>query len=1779
MNSRDFRELKPHTRGITFADRPKSTPSRTLSRSISTSNRSSLTSSVTSAPDFTLSLLDIENILHQKISENEEDLTKAFMTLDADQNFTVTKGEFYRVLQNFILPLTQPQFDALLAKIPVNSNGTIPYLEFLTKFHRPGTSLSRVTNMKRRWSCSPASQVLNLNEIEIQLRNTISKNMKTIVRSCRLFDYNQNGQIQKHELRRILETHCFKMKNEEYEKLWNRYCIGNKNTLDYKHLLRNLGVNAALHNRPIEDNVANALNWEAVQLEQQKQKHMTPPIPPNNFPEEEYSIDDLHTIFRKKDNEGISAAPYGNEATSAAQYGNNEISAAPYGNESISVAQYGNNAISAAPYGNEAISVAQYGNEAISAAPFGNEAISAAPYGNEAISAAPYGNEAISAAPYGNKAISAAPYEENRSEDKMDILVEEPVNEDENEILSEEDESMLEEEELSEKNKVPDYSAIMGKIHHDLDSVINYIMDVQNKLDQREENWKEMQRKLHRKEFVDVEAYETLKELMKNQPGGKKYLAQKLQMLLQISSTSPNLIKAFRSFDASHTGLISLDAFKSVINNFIFSLPDGTFHELLSRFGFKPTDNIPWEEFIRKFQEPVNIENGQTLPIKSTHRVNPVRGETRAIPSEHILQKLQRHFQEAYPSLKQAFLVLDEEREGRVSRKELRRIVDCMMFRVTDEQFKELMIILDPEHTGFISYHQFLDLFEEKESISGHKWLNNTRQPTKETPIILAWDTMENLLCEKITSNWLEFSKAVQSCDSKASGLVDKDQFKRILQSYCPAFSDEHFKIVCERYVDGSTDCIAYKQFLQNLGVSVFHPGDFNGVSTDIAEGSQFREELRQSQLSDKMKEIENQASKLIRKFTADEVISKLKDCMTKHEFTTKDSFLACNKEQNGKITQKDFRKVLEEHEIHLDNEQFNALTEKLGFTKEGLGYLDFVSLFEAPSGQGPGDILQSGSNHRVNDTRFHYMTAEDCISQFMDKLREGYGDTYSAFYKIDSNRDGIITMHDFRRLLDSFMFMIKPKEYERLLELLGLKLNSTLNYKEFLQLLQRQEKDESPPWLDSLYRPKQTLDCADLACEQAHYYLITKAQSRWHDLAKTFCEMDSEGNGIIQKKDLRNVLFRFSLPVTANEFEKLWSRYDPDGKGYLTHQEFLEKLGIHFAPADSGPSTRIVEENQACLEKHYSNQQKIQGDMDAFHKHQTKALDIKNIEQQIKDKFRENYQDYSSAFAKIDKDNDGLITVQDFRSVLQDLNFHLDDDQFLNLLYRLRVRVCDDMLSYCDFLKFIDDGRASKYGQRREQSAPAESTQVLSPQRALVKLKDKVKSSYDDLCKAFSSFDKDDTGTIRPFELHQILDSFCFPLTDKQFRYLLSKLKLNADHTIDWKVFLRNFTAQEPASTWVDRVQRATRPRAAKELTMKDILAHIQEVVTARFYTIAQEFINLDYATINVVSKDGFREIFNRNFLLLTEDQFENLWNKLPLNAYGNLKYPDFLRRFSGDAPAAPERCISSYSAELLSKLDSSLIQEQTSSSPHPGIRRPKTAPMVLKRSKTGIQRPRTAAICSSTLINCEQAIFAIHETPECSVLQLQNKSKLQCTCEHFMQAIHTGSIGDNSAYRNLQWVTDLIIMKTFNVDMNEEELDQLTVKYDLRNNGRFSYSDFLRNVMLGPKPKENTLLQRMKLHKPRVPLSTGPNGPLFLNTMLRIQPKILDCWRPMRRTFQSCDEARSGYVGVQDFRQVLRKYGINLSEEDFFQILGFFDKDLKAKISYNDFLKEFLR
>ncbi|XP_063164332.1 EF-hand calcium-binding domain-containing protein 6 [Candoia aspera] len=1495
VNASDYKTLCPQSHGIIFNARVQSSSSGRTSTRSSTSSKSSIESnaksdstvSVSSVPDSTLSSDIIEQILLQKIIAKEDEIRKAFQIIDIDQTLKITKGEFRRVIETFILPLTDEQFNGVLAKVPGISRVTVPYLEFLSTFSRP------INGLSTKWN-NGETRTRTLSQMECLLREKISKKIKHFIKTCRLFDYNQNGQIQRHELRRILEINCFKMTDCEYDKLWNRYCISRTNTLNYKEFLQYLGIT----------------------LDKKKKKKT-----------EKITDSGRHL----KQNE---------------------------------------------------------------------------------------------------------PPERKTSESKIPLPATTGYN--------------------------------LTKIH----------------LDTTAKNFRE-----------------------------------------KLRSVYEDVVKAFRAYDVGRSGFVSLEYLKSVLSTFIFPIQQDVFQELMNRFGIKISKNMAWEKFLGKFQDPLLFDSGQASTKRKHHRSRKL---DEALSSDRILLKLHGHIQDAYSSLKKAFLMLDRNQDGKITRNELRRILDCIMFRISDDDFQELIKIIDPEHTGHLSYNKFLNLFE-KDSVTDSKWANGSKKAKKPTCVLEAWNIAEDVLTEQVKGYWNEFNKALKACDPRSDGIISRNNFRKILQLYCPSLTDKHIIALYQKYQDDTTEGVLYKMLLHSLGVADLPKELITLTSAPPSRESQQGEEKKQVDLPDRMKQIEDHIYKHPKNRTVDEVLERLREGILHQEPGMRDAFLAYNKQASGKLSKTDFRKLLEDIQMPMGDDHFNLLIEKIGFPVGGLSYLDFVAIFEDSRLCGP------CSNQRVNASKCHFMSAEECLSQYSDKLAEEYGDAYIAFRKIDRNNDGVITTLDFRRLLDSLMISLTDDEYVRLLGILGMSESSTLNYPEFLQLFQAHATKEMRPWLTSTYKPRRMAADADLACEQAHSYLSIKAQHRWADLAMHFHEYDADGNAIVTKKDLKDVLYRCGIPVNPKELEKLWTRYDLNAKGYLTHQEFLQKMGVENVPADSGLNKQFSAENYPHFMEHYKREEK-------------KHIDVNEIINKIREKYCESSQDFHKAFLQQDKNREGYISMDSLRKILEDFHCCLGYEQYSELLYSLGINIQENKLSYFDFLRVIDDRAAFKYQKRHiVPPIPPISFVQLSIDDAMAKIKQIVTDSSDLLYKAFSAFDKDRTGTVSTQDFRQVLHHFCFALSEKQFNHLLKLQRLRGEHSIDWKYFLQKFN-------FLSEAEREHTRFACRELSNQEVLARIQEVVSARFQAIEQEFKNADSTKTKLVSKEVFRDICNQWFLLLTDEQFENLWNTVPLDLSGKLKYPGFLRNFSSEGGGMSDMP----SVENPSKPAPAAEPEPWAPS------RPRTAssPPSSKRVPSA-SRPYTAAVPAPPILNCQPI-----------------ESKIRKNVQHCWKEILKECREKDVERSGEILVEDVIgIIGKFHLNLTKEEIQLLITKYDFKSVGKFAYCDFLQSCVLLFKQQESSPLQRLLIQNSRVLNTPGPQSPTFLNAMMRIQPQILHCWRPMRRTFKFYDENGTGLLSVQDFRQVLRKYGINLSEEEFFHILEYYDKTLTSKISYNEFLRAFLQ
>lgn len=79
-----------------------------------------------------------------------------------------------------------------------------------------------------------------------------------------------------------------------------------------------------------------------------------------------------------------------------------------------------------------------------------------------------------------------------------------------------------------------------------------------------------------------------------------------------------NLRGAFYKFDANHTGCLTKDSFRRLLDSFMCFLSDEQFEEFCNKHGITKTSRISYPEFLDRFEVRDTVEGHKWL--KSVHR-------------------------------------------------------------------------------------------------------------------------------------------------------------------------------------------------------------------------------------------------------------------------------------------------------------------------------------------------------------------------------------------------------------------------------------------------------------------------------------------------------------------------------------------------------------------------------------------------------------------------------------------------------------------------------------------------------------------------------------------------------------------------------------------------------------------------------------------------------------------------------------------------------------------------------------------------------------------------------------------------------------------------------------------------------------------------------------------------------------------------------------------------------------------------------------------------------
>ncbi|XP_053751827.1 EF-hand calcium-binding domain-containing protein 6 isoform X5 [Panthera pardus] len=1255
------------------------------------------------------------------------------------------------------------------------------------------------------------------------------------------------------------------------------------------------------------------------------------------------------------------------------------------------------------------------------------------------------------------------------------------------------------------------------------------------------------------------------------------FLDVKRILFQKITDKGDELRKAFQLLDTNHNMTVSKSELKRIITTFLMPLTREQFQDVLAQIPLTSSGAIPYLEFLSRF-------GGMDLHISVIKRGGGNEMNCSRTVKELEIQVGEKIFKNMKTVIK-AFKLIDVNKTGLVQPHELRKVLETFCLKMKDDEYKKFAKHYNIDKDTTVDYNVFLknlsvnndlnlrykmgnpEVSWESQSVKNSKReCPHSSVSSEEVWKNCSLEEVETAFCQELSKSYGKVEKALSAGDPSKSGCVSLNYLKIVFDTFVYRLPRRIFIQLMKRFGLKTTARVNWKQFLTSFYESQWlevnntvPPTKRNSITSKnqsceeniipkLSRHEGHSASLKKALLNAKTKPGGRITGEELRHILNCEAV-KISDSEFKELKQTLDPG------GTGWVNVNTFIQLLEENPTVLgnrgmavDDDQRAPLTAEVGHEKGGTSHLDLAA--------GLGDATRNGPQGAASQTPVlsksnldgYFVTAEECVKRFPQRLKEVFRDPYSAFFKIDSDRDGIIHMSDVHRLLHLLLFNLKDDEFERFLGLLGLRLSVTLNFREFRNLCEKTSlRTDDPP--QRLVRPKQKVADSELACEQAHQYLATKAKTRWSDLSKNFIETDSEGNGILRRRDIKNALYGFDIPLTPREFEKLWMSYDTDGRGHITYQEFLQKLGINY----SADIHRPYAEDYFNFMGHFTKPQQVHEEARQPQQSPDRAVPAR-------DKLKDHYQDLSKALTKVDPSPSGYIPVSKMQEALRGCGCYLKEEDLTDLLNSWGISWHDNSFNYLDFLKAVENSKPTRPLPKEKEGVPL-SFATLDPAEVMKSIQEVVDSSNAALSTAFSALDKEDTGFVKASDFGQVLKDFCHKLTDNQYHYFLRKLKIHLSPHINWKYFLQNFDSfsEETAAEWAEKMPQGPPPTTPKETAHQELLARIHKAVGSCYCAIAQEFDNFDTMKTNTASRDEFRALCARHVQVLTDEQFDRLWSEMPVNAKGRLKYLDFLSMFSSERGATPPATGSSTKAQKGSSVPevSERSTSAASSTPAPDL-------------KAGLKtqsHPCTPASASTAgtlpLQNCEP-------------IESKLRRRIQGCWREFLKECKEKDVTKQGEITTAEF---LALVEKFSLDISKEESQRLAVKYDVKNSGKFAYCDFIQSCVLLLKAKETSLMQRMKIQNANKMKEAGAETSSFYSALLRIQPQIVHCWRPMRRTFKAYDEGGTGLLSVADFRKVLRQHSINLSEEEFFHILEYYDKTLSSKISYNDFLRAFLQ
>lgn len=735
------------------------------------------------------------------------------------------------------------------------------------------------------------------------------------------------------------------------------------------------------------------------------------------------------------------------------------------------------------------------------------------------------------------------------------------------------------------------------------------------------------------------------------------------------------------------------------------------------------------------------------------------------------------------------------------------------------------------------------------------------------------------------------------------------------------------------------------------------------------------------------------------------------------------------------------------------------------------------------------------------------------------------------------------------------------------------------------------------------------------LEVDELEYVLREKMRSGgYFSLRQLFKNNDPEGKGQVSRDVLLMMLTKFlGRIISSRQYQQLLLRLKLNEKTIIKFEELYSAIRD---PVPSGRPTWLDPINRKADEKTLMTASQV------------------HTQLKMKNKLAE--------LSELIADRN---LPPEFRDLLAQLGFHLDDAEFNKLFKRYDVDgtgvIKGDLLMKRlgnEIQNQSSRNVSTKESMREMSHAELERKASLNIERWL---KDKFREGFRSMKGEFEKYDPHRIGKVEKEDFLMVLEKFDLKLKEEHFNLFLARCGLeNSLSGISYMDFLRNFQDRSEKGI-THKILSNPKHRFHREgaispgSTLTTVEARLANLFQSDFLALLATFEKIDKYSRNVISQQEFRAAIESRFgVEITDEDFELLLDRAPLDEDGNVRYPHFMAMFDsrrGVPSLFDERSVGMSAVEeekehgrgrtpeQLFKIIKSLIHKNYAAVEKAfedldeiNSRRltQETMYYLLKSFdiQPGVTRGEIRRLWSTFITNQDKTLdyleFVRHfgYSPKSACYPNAKISppkkgdgdfhirsrKLNCDSDILIDNVRAKveylweelrkEFEDLDPYH-----TSFVSKEEFKdlltelcIHLNEYEREMLAKKFESNGDGRVCYIDFLqpfvpRRQALKAKTNMEAVMQSSREEDD--PSECRPNG---LGTLTsRMRKKLQGEWKTLRRAFKKLDTDNSGYLSLPEFRSVLKLCNFVLDEDEVYHIMSKYDQNMDGRINYKSFLE----